>query len=60
MNFKSLEVIPNFYSTFDLKAPFLSSLGYSSSENKRKVGIQVEVAYVMFEFLFKWGSGPNY
>ena len=50
MNFKILEVIPTFYSTFDLKAPFLSSLGYSSGENKMKVGIQVEVAYVMFEF----------
>ena len=46
MNFKSLEVIPNFYSTFVLKAPFLSSFGYSSSENKMKVGIQVQVAYV--------------
>jgi len=52
MNLKSLEVVPTFSSTFDLKGHvFLSSLGYSSSEKKMKMAIQVkELEYVMFEF----------
>lgn len=52
MNLKILDVVPTFYSSFDLKGhDFLSSLGYSSSEKKMKVAIQVkEVAYVTFKF----------